>query len=257
MRFKGVANFAIAMFLTLATTGVTFAQCQYQQSTKSGFLPRRQVRPVYVQPAYQQLRYIQPVPTQAVPHVPLTYNSSPSIAGAPFVAPVNNVQNVNKLGAVDLAKLKARELAKTAKLHFRQMDYAAAKPMLDQVVELAPNDNSAWQFRSLNHFAQGSFEDAAADAYDAMRLGNAWTKTGLKGMYGDDLGNYQQQLARLTSAVENHSTMQGHFLLAYHNMMNNRLDESKKHLSKVLELEPAEPLSTKLVVAIDQRLTAK
>lgn len=51
--------------------------------------------------------------------------------------------------------------------------------------------------------------------------------------------------------------MQRHFLLAYHYLVNENWAQGKIQLEKVLALQPQEPLSQKLLVAVDAKLASE
>ena len=189
-------------------------------------------QPVYTQPVYTQPVYSQPVYSQ-----PIVQPAAPSVTVQPLQ--------------------QARQLTAIAKQKFLSGDYDGAISELDKVCKLAPNDTSAFQFRSLCSFAKGDCDSAAADAYDALKLGNAWTRPVIQSLYGANWDKYSQHMSKLTQkAIGNEAKMQTHFLLAYHYLVSEQWQKGKDHLQKVLELQPSEPLSTQLVAVVDQKIAA-
>lgn len=204
----------------------------------------RHTNPVYGQPIYTQPVYSPPVQTYPVYGTPV-YGSPHTI-----VEPV--VEVVRKPTPVDVARGYTQE----AKLMFQRGDYQAAQEKLGEVIKLAPKDSDAFQFRSLAAFASAKFDDAAADAYDSLRLGKTWTRPVVKSLYNQDLRQYQTHLANLKRANQQEPTMHGHFLLAYHHLVNEQWAQGKVQLEKVLEIQAEEPVSTQLLAAVNQKLAA-
>ena len=191
----------------------------------------QQPQPEYSQPAYSQPVYSQPVYTQP------TQSAQPPAAPTP----------------IELA----RKYTADAKTLFQQGNYAEAERRLDEVVKRVPKDSNAYQFRALANFAQNDFEAAAADAYDAMALGNSWTQDVIKSIYGPQrIRVYNNHLAQLSNAVELKPTMQSHFLSAYYNLVNGNWSAGKTQLEKVLVLQPEEKLSQKLLAAVNAKLAS-
>ncbi len=148
---------------------------------------------------------------------------------------------------------QARNKTDVAKAFFKTHQYADAEVRLNDVVKLAPDDTNAWQFRSLALFAQGKFDAAAADAYDGIKLGNTWTTTVLNSIY-PSADRYHRQLERLVQQAAQKPSMSAHFLLGYHYLILNDLENGRLQLTKVLEFSPEEPVATQLIAAIDAKL---
>ncbi|QEG21443.1 hypothetical protein [Mariniblastus fucicola] len=212
--------------------------------------PRPVQPPVYVQPpAYTQPPvYVQPQP--------IVYSQPRVHAATPVTYPMAATPTP-AVSPADQAKSRAKQLANTAKQQFRDKQYDKAKATLDEVVKLVPNDSTGWQFRGLVSFSMGDFEAAAADMYDTLRLGNTWPRKSIDNLYGEHAADYSVQLSKLNENVAQTPSMQGHFLLAYHYMVNEQFEASRKELQNVLKLQPEEPLSMKLLKVIDQRLAQK
>jgi len=238
--------FVVAIATCFITVDSTVGQCSRSQGVQQVYPQRQQV---YVQPQTytQPLTYQQPpvYPQQTVYVQPVASNPV-HVSPTPATPPKANAS---------IAQVK--QLATQAKLQFRSNQYGKAKATLDKLVKLVPNDSSAWQFRGIVSFSMGEFEGAAADVYDALRLGKAWPRTSIANLYGDYEANYAIQRSRLNESVAQKPSMQGHFLQAYHHMVNEQFSEGKKELQNVLKLQPDEPLSKKLLVALDQRLAQK
>ncbi len=237
--------------LAIIVAGVTLLG--FDLATASAQCPNQR-RPVFQQPIYN----FQPVqrfrPVQGINPQPV------------YIAPVQSVQPAIYYPSTQYSRAtpqpvtlspmeKARQHTKTAKEQFLTASYPSAIKELNEVVKIAPKDSSAYQFRSLAAFAQRRFGDAAADAYDAMSYGNAWTMPVIQSLYGSNDKLYAAHLQELErEAMNDNASMQTHFLLAYHLLVDEQWDAAKIQLQKVLQLSPEEPLSTKLLAAVEQKL---
>ena len=218
------------------------AQCSNHRMT-----PPMMNYPVTNHPVYSQPIPVQPVYGQPVYGQPAVIHSQ-HVPGT-VVHRTNNPAASN-VGAMD----RARQFTANAKRHFLNGNYSAAHTELEKVCKLAPKESAAFQFRSLAAFAQGNSKLAAADAYDSLKLGNAWDRKVVVALYGGNESLYQQHLDALKNQTSKQdATMQSHFLLAYHLLMAKNWVEGRSQLQKVLELQPAEPLSTQLLAVVNQQ----
>lgn len=214
--------FLVVVAMTLSTAQLS-AQCPNSQ---------RYVQPACNQPVYSQPIYSQPVYSQPMYSQPYT------------------VVSPQPVSAAELARMYTTE----AKSLFASGQYQPAKQKLDEVVKQAPQDADAFQFRALAAFAAADFDSAAADVYDSLGLGNAWTLPVIQSLYGNNMEKYKSQLVALKRVVEQKPTMQSHFLLAYHHLMSEEWAEGKTQLQQVLKLQPEEPLSTKLLAVVETKM---
>ncbi len=205
-----------------------------------------------VYPTRGPVRY--PAPTYS--HPVATYPVAPTPASVatvrtPAAPPVPAVSQAEADQATKIQE--ARPLVADAKKLFAAGQFDAAAAQLDRVVELLPEDADARQFRSLILFAQGRYQAAAADAYDAIQLAPTWDWKTVRSLYAD-ASAYTEQLRQLETAVRQSPTsVENHFLLAYHYLMMGHWRVGEQQLAKVLELQPNEEVSTKLMLAARQR----
>lgn len=222
---------------SISPRGIAQKILTQQDYSQPAYNPPTYQQPSYSQPRCSQPSHSQPVYSQPVYSEPVRNTPQPAPAPTPIAL--------------------ARKYTADARTLFQQGKYAEAAKMLDEVVKRAPKDTNAYQFRSLANFARGEFEAAAADAYDGMALGNSWTQDVIKSVYGaQGLGVYNNHLAQLSKDVAQKPTMQSHFLSAYYNLVNGNWSAGKTQLEKVLELQPEEPLSKKLLAAVNTKLAA-
>ena len=148
---------------------------------------------------------------------------------------------------------KSLALVEQAKKAFRRGDIDQAEQLITQVLQLSPNSASAFQFRALCHFAQKDYDAAAADVYDTLLRGPAWNWEVIKTLYGnvDEYGKQYHDLSR--AAAANQDSMAQHFLLGYHHVMLGHLRHGELELKRALEIQPKEPLITKLLAVVVDR----
>ena len=246
---------ALFLRMTVIVVVVSFcvelsAQCYQSRQV----MPPILASPVYAQPVYGQPVYGQPVFAQPVYSQPLVYGQN-TIVSTASVPKSSTTQVANQPLSPTLNQ--ARQLTAIAKRKFVEGDYATAMAKLNLVCKLVPQESAAFQFRSLCAFALGDCENAAADAYDALKLGNTWTKPVIHSLYGDNEKQYAIHIEDLMrKAQQDNASMQTHFLLAYHLLMSEQWQQGQKQLKKVLELKPSEPLSTKLLTAVEKKIAA-
>jgi Tfp pilus assembly protein PilF len=143
-----------------------------------------------------------------------------------------------------------QQLILKARREFKNKNYQAARKEMDQVVQLAPKNQDARQFRSLILFAMADYQEAAAEAYDAFLMGPAWTWETLRSLYSS-AGVYTEQFRGLQKAAKDRpDSLETQFLLAYHYLMLGHLQHGEAQLLKVLELRPEEPVSQQLLAAV-------
>ena len=118
---------------------------------------------------------------------------------------------------------------------------------MDKVIKMEPDSSAAYQFRSLINFADGDFEAGAADAYDTLMKGPVWSWETIASLY-DDSKTYEAQYLELAkAAAKDDNSMSKHFLLAFHHLALGHEDQGKAELVKVLEIQPNEPLTQKML----------
>jgi hypothetical protein len=194
--------------------------------------------------------YTPPQPPIYSPPAPTPIATYPVVSQPAIVQPIANPRPAAPRTPLEVARQKTSE----AKALFAAGKYSQAEGKLDAVVKLAPKDSNAYQFRALTHLAQNDFDSAAADAYDAMLLGNSWTREVVATFYARSrLGIYDNHIGQLQRVAQQEPSMQTHFLLAYHHLVNQNWLAGQLELEKVLALQPDEPLSTKLLAVVKQK----
>lgn len=148
------------------------------------------------------------------------------------------------------AEEQAREHVMAARKAFEKQDYRGALKRMDVVVNLVPKNQDARQFHSLILFAMGEYQQAAAEAYDAILLGPVWTWDTLHDLYSNP-NTYREQYRKLQQvAAAKPDALDVHFLLAYQHLMLGHLKHGESELLKVLTIQPNEPVAMQLLQAV-------
>jgi len=148
------------------------------------------------------------------------------------------------------AEQQARKYVVAARISFKKSYYASALKQMDKAIKLVPENHDARQFRSLILFAKQDYKLAAADAYDAVRLGPIWTWDTILELYPNK-ALYSEHYSRLQrDAKEQRDSLDVQFLLAYHHLALGHLAAGEKQLRRVLEIQPNEPVSQQLLQVV-------
>ena len=147
----------------------------------------------------------------------------------------------------------ALELTYQAQDAFSAENYLLATEIMGRVLEVSPNSSTAYQFRALTHFAQANYDEAAADIYETLLRGPLWTWETVYPLYADPAIYTAQYRDLSRAAKQDPNSMAKHFLLAYHHLMLGHLEHGEKELAKVLEIQPNEPVTQKLLAAVRGR----
>ncbi len=146
---------------------------------------------------------------------------------------------------------RARRLVEQAKQMFVAGKFDQATPVLEELCTLAAEDTNAFQFRSFAHFANQNYDAAAADAYDALLLGNTWDWQTVYNLYRS-VDRYQVQLRQLEAASKADASLSKHFLLGYQYLVLGHLARGQRELEKALQFDPEEQLVLQLVAVVKQ-----
>ncbi len=131
-----------------------------------------------------------------------------------------------------------RSDANAARRAFRQGEVQRALRLSEQAVAANPDDMDALQLQALASFALGQYEQAAAAAHTVLAADAAWDWATLRRMYPDS-ATYLAQLRVLQEHTRQEpESVASHFLLAYHYLMIQEVDEAREELIRVKDLQP-------------------
>ncbi|MFO0957291.1 MAG: tetratricopeptide repeat protein [Isosphaeraceae bacterium] len=157
----------------------------------------------------------------------------------------------------ETAVASSQKLFESARDAFKSGDYAQALSLTDQALPQSPNDPVTHEFRALNMFALGRYDEAAQVIYAVLNTGPGWDWSTLVSLYGN-ADDYTKQLRSLEAAVKakpDSAPLQ--FLLGYHYMVQGFSDAAKARFEKVAQLSPNDKLAAQFVKALGKAEEAK
>lgn len=152
---------------------------------------------------------------------------------------------------VNAPEHKLSRVIETAKQQFRAKKYTATIETLEEAMQLDPENSDILQFRGFAHFANHDYDEAAADVYDALQLGNTWNWKAVHDLY-QSKEVYENHLRTLETVRKAAPNMTHHFLLGYHYLVLEHLARGQKELERALVNQPGEPLVTQLVSVVKE-----
>ncbi|MEM0926067.1 MAG: hypothetical protein AAGJ83_08530 [Planctomycetota bacterium] len=177
-----------------------------------------------------------------ITHTPVSPDDT-VVAGRPQPEPSQDEQTL----------IQIRDFVAQAKQSFQAGDYDRCVEQINLAMQLAPEDADLLQFRGFAFFAANQIDSAAADAYDALLIGQTWNWNAVKDLYGSK-PLYEMHLRRLEMMRRDQPSMVTHFALAYQYLTLNHLERGRKELQRALEFQPEEPLMVQLVSVVDQAI---
>jgi hypothetical protein len=140
--------------------------------------------------------------------------------------------------------------ATAARRAFRRGEVEQALQLSEQAVAANPDDMDALQLQALASFALGQYDQAAAAAHTVLAADAAWDWATLRRMY-PDTATYLAQLRALREHTRQEpDSVAAHFLLAYHYLMIQKVDEAREELVCVKELQPTIPLVERILQSL-------
>ena len=133
---------------------------------------------------------------------------------------------------------------------FKAGDFARALSLTDLALQPYPNDPVLHEFRALCLFALGRYDEAAAGLYAVLTAGPGWDWATMVGLYSD-VDTYTRQLRALEAAMNgNAAAASKRFLLAYHYMVQDNLDQAREQFEHAVTLEPRDKLAAQFVKSL-------
>jgi tetratricopeptide (TPR) repeat protein len=126
---------------------------------------------------------------------------------------------------------------------FKAGDSARALRLTDLALQPFPNEPVLHEFRALCLFALGRYGEAAAALYVVLTAGPGWDWTTMVGLY-PDLDTYTRQVRALEAAISrNRVDASTRFVLAYHYMVMEHVEQARQQFEEVLKLQPKDELA--------------
>jgi tetratricopeptide (TPR) repeat protein len=142
---------------------------------------------------------------------------------------------------------------------FKAGDFARALTLSDLALKPHPNEPVLHEFRALCLFALGRYSEASAALYVVLTAGAGWDWPTMVGLY-PDIDTYTSQLRALEALVRsNPDVASRRFVLAYHYMVMDHVDNARQAFEAVARLQPNDQLAgqfAKLLSSSSQAPTA-
>ncbi|PAW65005.1 MAG: hypothetical protein B9S36_01240 [Verrucomicrobiia bacterium Tous-C2TDCM] len=146
----------------------------------------------------------------------------------------------------DTAAEKATAAMDRARAAFRVGDYVSASGAVDEAIAQTPGDSVLHEFRSLTLFALGRFGDSAGVLHSVLASGPGWDWETMIGFYAE-ADRYTDQLRKLEDYVlANPDAPEPHFLLGYHYLVGENLEEAYAMFDRVSTLQPRDTVASQL-----------
>jgi tetratricopeptide (TPR) repeat protein len=126
-------------------------------------------------------------------------------------------------------------------------NFARALSLTDLALQPYPNDPVLHEFRALCLFALGRYDEAAAVLYAVLTAGPGWDWATMIGLYSD-ADTYTRQLRVLEAAIRaNPAVASTRFVLAYHYLVQEYLEQARQQFEQVVQLQPKDELAAQFV----------
>jgi Tfp pilus assembly protein PilF len=133
---------------------------------------------------------------------------------------------------------------------FRRGEYGRANELIDEAIELLPNDPSLHQFRALVLAARQRFQESAAALYSVLAVSPGWDRETILKLY-DKPETYVSQMDALERFATSHpEAIESRFLLAYHYLINGNSTGAKQQLEAVRIANPNDRVVQNLLSAL-------
>jgi tetratricopeptide (TPR) repeat protein len=158
--------------------------------------------------------------------------------------------NVTAAPQNEAAATSTEQVFSAARDAFMAGNYQRALELADQVLKETPNAAVVHEFRGLSLFALQRYDEAAAVEYAVLTSGPGWNWSTMVGLY-PDADTYTNQLRALEAAVKGTpDSASGHFLLAYHYLVQGHKEAATAQFEQVLKLQPGDQIAGSFVSAL-------
>src|SRR5262249_49373317 len=133
---------------------------------------------------------------------------------------------------------------------FKASEFARALILTDLALKPNANEPVLHEFRALSLFALGRYDESAAALYVVLTAGPGWDWATMIGLY-PDTDTYTRQLRALEAAITvNRESASRRFVLAYHYLVQEHLEQARGEYENVLKLQPRDELSAQFAKAL-------
>lgn len=135
-----------------------------------------------------------------------------------------------------------------ARAAFYKGDYNAALAAVNKSLAALPHDPVIHEFRALDLFAQGKYDEAAAGLHSVLAVGPGWDWTTLASLY-PSVDAYTNQLRALEAAVRaKPDDLAQRFVLSYHYLTTGNKDAAVNQLKQLSAKTPDDTVVKELLL---------
>ena len=197
--------------------------------------------------------YRNPYPAPPVQNTYITYEQPISVAAAQNPPAESSSKEVletsltsTEEAAPDPNETKSNAAFELSRTAFKANDYVSALKHVDEALAFTPSDVTLHEYRSLVYFALGKYAEAAGVLNPVLASGPGWGWDTMSAFY-DVTATYDKQLRTLEDYSKASSDRADvFFLLGYHYMVTDHMEESNAQFVKAAELQPADTISAQL-----------
>jgi tetratricopeptide (TPR) repeat protein len=122
--------------------------------------------------------------------------------------------------------------------------------LTDLALQPHRNEPVLHEFRALCLFALGRYDEAAAALYVVLTAGPGWDWATMVGLYSD-VDTYTRQIRELEADIlKNTSVASNRFVLAYHYMVQDHVEQARQQFEEVIKLQPKNELAAQFAKAL-------
>jgi tetratricopeptide (TPR) repeat protein len=133
---------------------------------------------------------------------------------------------------------------------FKKGDYPTALQLVQQALRKSPHDPAMHEVSALCLFALGEYGGAAAVLNNLLAVAPGMDWTTLSGLYGN-VEAYTTQLRALEAyCKQKPDDAAGHFLLAYHYLVEGHDDAAAEELKRVVAVQPGDQVASRMLAAL-------
>lgn len=166
-----------------------------------------------------------------------------------YAEPITVVASQYEPSSEEIAETNAEKATAAmdrAREAFAVGDYISASRAVEEAISHTPGDPVLHEFRALNLFALGRYDDAAGVLHSVLASGPGWDWDTLIGFYGEP-DRYTDQFRKLEDyVVANPDSAAPHLLLGYHYMVGENLTEAYGMFDRVASLQPSDSVARQL-----------
>jgi len=144
------------------------------------------------------------------------------------------------------AETKSAEALERSRVAFKKGDYVTSMSTVDEAISYMPGDVTLHEYRALVLFALGKYAESAGVLNPVLASGPGWGWETMIAFY-DSSSTYTDQLRKLEAYTKGKADgAEGHFLLGYHYMVSNHMDQAYTEFAATAKLQPADSVARQL-----------